>query len=153
MAEQARYLIGEGTNILPLGNLPAGLEQYLKTPARIYYKFEGVSPPGSHKPNTAVAQAYYNMKEGIERLTTETGAGQWGSALAFATMLFGLKCTIYMVRASYNQKPYRAMLCRTTPTTGRSCSTRTEYRKSGTTSFPTSQPPFLHRSIRRRGSR
>jgi len=84
------------------------LEQYLKTPARIYYKFEGVSPPGSHKPNTSVAQAYYNMKEGIERLTTETGAGQWGSALAFATMLFGLKCTVYMVRASYNQKPYRA---------------------------------------------
>jgi tryptophan synthase beta chain len=88
------------------------LEQYLKTPARIYYKFEGVSPPGSHKPNTSVAQAYYNMKEGIERLTTETGAGQWGSALAFATMLFGLKCTVYMVRASYNQKPYRAMLMR-----------------------------------------
>jgi len=86
------------------------LEKALKTPARIYYKWEGVSPPGSHKPNTAVAQAYFNMKEGVERLTTETGAGQWGSALAFATMLFGLKCTIYMVRASYEQKPYRRVL-------------------------------------------
>jgi len=86
------------------------LEKALKTPARIYYKYEGVSPPGSHKPNTAVAQAYYNMKEGIERLTTETGAGQWGSALAFACMLFGLKSTVYMVRVSYNQKPYRRIL-------------------------------------------
>ncbi len=82
----------------------------MKTPAEIYYKYEGVSPPGSHKPNTAVAQAYYNVKEGIERLTTETGAGQWGSALAFATNLFGLKCTIYMVRVSYEQKPYRRVL-------------------------------------------
>ncbi|TDA29744.1 MAG: TrpB-like pyridoxal phosphate-dependent enzyme [Hadesarchaea archaeon] len=86
------------------------LERLLKTPARIYYKWEGVSPPGSHKPNTSVAQAYYNMKEGVERLTTETGAGQWGSALAFATMLFGLKCTVYMVRVSYDQKPYRRIL-------------------------------------------
>lgn len=86
------------------------LEKALKTPARIYYKYEGVSPPGSHKPNTAVAQAYYNMREGIERLTTETGAGQWGSALAFACMLFGLKSTVYMVRVSYNQKPYRRIL-------------------------------------------
>ena len=86
------------------------LERALKTPAEIYYKYEGVSPPGSHKPNTAVAQAYYNMKEGVERLTTETGAGQWGSALAFATNLFGLKCTIYMVRVSYEQKPYRRVL-------------------------------------------
>ena len=83
------------------------LEKNLKTPAKIYYKYEGVSPPGSHKPNTAVAQAYYNMKEGIQRLTTETGAGQWGSALAFACMMFGMKSTIYMVRASYDQKPYR----------------------------------------------
>ncbi|MCX8201931.1 MAG: TrpB-like pyridoxal phosphate-dependent enzyme, partial [Candidatus Caldarchaeum sp.] len=88
----------------------SGLEKALKTPARIYYKYEGVSPPGSHKPNTAVAQAYYNMKEGVERLTTETGAGQWGSALSFATRMFGLKCTVYMVRASYNQKPGRRML-------------------------------------------
>jgi pyridoxal-phosphate dependent TrpB-like enzyme len=83
------------------------LEQHLKTPAKIYFKWEGVSPAGSHKPNTAVAQAYYNMKQGIERLATETGAGQWGSALALATQIFGLECTIYMVRASYEQKPYR----------------------------------------------
>ncbi|HDN83251.1 MAG TPA: TrpB-like pyridoxal phosphate-dependent enzyme [Candidatus Altiarchaeales archaeon] len=86
------------------------LEKKLKTPAKIFYKWEGVSPPGSHKPNTAVAQAYYNMKEGIERLTTETGAGQWGSALAFATCLFDLECTVYMVRVSYEQKPYRRIL-------------------------------------------
>jgi len=88
------------------------LERYLKTPAKIFYKHEGVSPPGSHKPNTAVAQAYFNMKEGIERLTTETGAGQWGSALAFGCMLFNVKCTIYMVKVSYNQKPYRRTLMR-----------------------------------------
>ena len=86
------------------------LERALRTPAKIYYKYEGVSPPGSHKPNTAVAQAYYAMKEGIERLTTETGAGQWGSALAFGCMLFGLKATIYMVKVSYNQKPYRRVM-------------------------------------------
>ncbi len=86
------------------------LEKELKTPARIYYKYEGVSPAGSHKPNTATAQAYYNMKEGIERLTTETGAGQWGSALALATNYFGLKCTVYMVKISYQQKPYRRSL-------------------------------------------
>jgi len=84
-----------------------GLEKALKTPARIYYKYEGVSPAGSHKPNTAVAQAYYNAKEGIKRLTTETGAGQWGSALAFATRFFGLECRVYMVKVSYHQKPYR----------------------------------------------
>ena len=83
------------------------LEAALKTPAKIYYKWEGVSPPGSHKPNTAIAQAYYNREEGIERLATETGAGQWGSALAFATSLFDMDCTVYMVRASYDQKPYR----------------------------------------------
>jgi tryptophan synthase beta chain len=86
------------------------LEKALKTPAKIYYKYEGVSPPGSHKPNTAVAQAYYNMKEGIQRMATETGAGQWGSALAFGCMLFGLKCTVYMVNASYQQKPYRRIM-------------------------------------------
>jgi len=86
------------------------LEKALKTPARIYYKHEGVSPPGSHKPNTAVAQAFFNMKEGINRLTTETGAGQWGSALSFACMLFDLKCTVYMVKVSYYQKPYRRVL-------------------------------------------
>ena len=89
------------------------LEKALKTPAKIYYKWEGVSPPGSHKPNTAVAQAYFNMKEGVERITTETGAGQWGSALAFGTCLFGLDCMIYMVRISYEQKPYRRILMET----------------------------------------
>ena len=83
------------------------LEKDLGTPAKIYYKYEGVSPAGSHKPNTAVPQAYYNAAEGIGKLTTETGAGQWGSALAFACSLFGLECTVYMVNASYNQKPYR----------------------------------------------
>jgi tryptophan synthase beta chain len=86
------------------------LEKALKTSAKIYYKYEGVSPPGSHKPNTAVAQAYYNMKEGVKRLATETGAGQWGSALAFGCMLFGLKCTVYMVKVSYQQKPYRRIM-------------------------------------------
>lgn len=88
-------------------------EQYLGTPAHIYYKYEGNSPPGSHKPNTAVAQAYYNKREGIRRLATETGAGQWGSALAFATRLFGLECTVYMVKISYEQKPYRRVLMET----------------------------------------
>src|SRR5450432_3123546 len=83
------------------------LERALDTSAHIYYKYEGTSPAGSHKPNTAVAQAYYNKAEGIRRLTTETGAGQWGSALAFACALFGLECTVYMVSASYHQKPYR----------------------------------------------
>jgi tryptophan synthase beta chain len=83
------------------------LERALDTPARIYFKYEGVSPVGSHKPNTAVPQAYYNKQEGALRLTTETGAGQWGSALAFATAQFGLDCEIWMVRASYDQKPYR----------------------------------------------
>jgi len=83
------------------------LEKALNTPAKIFYKDESVSPAGSHKPNTAVAQAFYNMKEGIKRIATETGAGQWGSALAFATNIFGLKCSVYMVRVSYDQKPYR----------------------------------------------
>jgi tryptophan synthase beta chain len=87
-----------------------GLEKALKTPAKIYYKYEGVSPAGSHKTNTAVAQAYYNMKEGITRVSTETGAGQWGSALSFAAMTFGLKAVVYMVRASFDQKPYRKMM-------------------------------------------
>jgi tryptophan synthase beta chain len=86
------------------------LEAALKTPAKIYYKYEGVSPAGSHKPNTAIAQAYYNMKEGKERLATETGAGQWGSALALATTMFGLKCSVYMVKISFHQKPYRKSL-------------------------------------------
>jgi tryptophan synthase beta chain len=86
------------------------LEKALKTPARIYYKNESVSPPGSHKPNTAVAQAYYNKVEGVRRLATETGAGQWGCALAFACNLIGLECTVYMVKVSYHQKPYRRSL-------------------------------------------
>ncbi len=90
-----------------------GLERALNTPARIYYKYEGASPAGSHKPNTAVAQAYYNAISGIKRLTTETGAGQWGSALSFATRFFGLECTVYMVRVSYDQKPYRRTMMET----------------------------------------
>ncbi len=89
------------------------LEKALDTPARIYYKYEGGSPPGSHKPNTAIAQAYYNKQEGVKRLTTETGAGQWGSALAFACKLFGLECMVYMVKVSYNQKPYRRVMMET----------------------------------------
>ncbi|MCB1271844.1 MAG: TrpB-like pyridoxal phosphate-dependent enzyme [Microthrixaceae bacterium] len=83
------------------------LEKELGTPARIYYKYEGVSPAGSHKPNTAVPQAYYNAKAGVEKLTTETGAGQWGTALAFAASQFGIECEVWQVRASYDQKPYR----------------------------------------------
>jgi len=86
------------------------LEKALKTPAKIYYKYEGTSPPGSHKPNTAVAQAYYNKKEGINRITTETGAGQWGSALAFAGACFDIEIKVYMVKISYNQKPYRRVV-------------------------------------------
>ena len=86
------------------------LEKALDTPAHIYYKYEGTSPAGSHKPNTAVAQAYYNKRAGIRRLATETGAGQWGSALSLACQMFGLECTVYMVRISYDQKPYRRMM-------------------------------------------
>jgi tryptophan synthase beta chain len=89
------------------------LEKDLGTPARIYYKYEGGSPAGSHKPNTAVPQAYYNAAEGVTKLTTETGAGQWGSALSFAAALFGLELEVWMVRASYDQKPYRRMLMQT----------------------------------------
>jgi len=86
------------------------LEKALDTPARIYYKYEGVSPSGSHKPNTAVPQAYYNKKEGVKRITTETGAGQWGSSLAFAGALFGIAVDVYMVKVSFQQKPYRRAL-------------------------------------------
>jgi tryptophan synthase beta chain len=89
------------------------LERALGTPARIYYKYEGVSPAGSHKPNTAVPQAFYNAAAGIRRLTTETGAGQWGTALAFAAAQFGLECEIWQVRASYDQKPYRKLMIET----------------------------------------
>jgi len=84
-----------------------GLEKALKTPAKIYYKYEGVSPAGSHKPNTAIPQAYYNKQEGVKRLATETGAGQWGSSLALAGQMFDLEVTVYMVKVSYTQKPYR----------------------------------------------
>jgi tryptophan synthase beta chain len=89
------------------------LEKALDTPAHIYYKYEGVSPSGSHKPNTALAQAFYNQQEGVKRLATETGAGQWGSALSFAGAMFGLEVKVYMVRASYDQKPYRRILMET----------------------------------------
>ncbi|MDA1122012.1 MAG: TrpB-like pyridoxal phosphate-dependent enzyme [Bacteroidetes bacterium] len=90
-----------------------GLEKALDTPAKIYYKYEGVSPAGSHKPNTAVPQAYYNKKEGVKRITTETGAGQWGSALAFACNHFDIECEVYMVRLSYDHKPYRKIMMNT----------------------------------------
>lgn len=89
------------------------LEKYLDTPARIYFKNEGVSPPGSHKPNTAIPQAYYNKKAGVKTITTETGAGQWGSALAFAGHLFGVEIKVWMVRISFDQKPYRRMMMET----------------------------------------
>lgn len=100
---EAYYLLGRPS---PLQRA-VHLEKHLKTPAKIYFKREDLSPTGSHKPNTAFAQAYYNMKEGVEQLTTETGAGQWGSALSLATNYFGLKCKVYMVSISYRQKPYR----------------------------------------------
>jgi tryptophan synthase beta chain len=89
------------------------LEKLIGGPARIYYKYEGVSPAGSHKPNTAVAQAFYNARAGVKKLSTETGAGQWGSALSFASALFGLECEVFMVRASYDQKPYRKAMIET----------------------------------------
>ena len=89
------------------------LEKALGTPARIYYKYEGVSAAGSHKPNTAVAQAYYNQQEGVARLITETGAGQWGSALAFSCNFFDLECKVYMVKVSFEQKPYRRSMMQT----------------------------------------
>jgi tryptophan synthase beta chain len=102
----AKYTLWRPT---PLHRAKA-LEEALGTPARIYYKNEGVSPAGSHKPNTSVAQAYYNKEFGIKRLTTETGAGQWGSALSMACSLFGLECKVYMVRISFEQKPYRKLM-------------------------------------------
>lgn len=90
-----------------------GLEKLLDTPAKIYYKYEGGSPSGSHKPNTAVPQAYYNKLEGVKRITTETGAGQWGTALSFACQMFGIECEVYMVKVSYNSKPYRKIIMNT----------------------------------------
>ena len=89
------------------------LEKALDTPAHIYYKNESVSPAGSHKPNTAIPQAFYNKEEGIKRIATETGAGQWGSALAYAGAMFGIEVKVYMVRASYDQKPYRRLMMET----------------------------------------
>jgi tryptophan synthase beta chain len=89
------------------------LERFLDTPAHLYYKYEGVSPAGSHKPNTAVAQAFYNKEEGVKALTTETGAGQWGSSLAMACNFFGLGCEVFMVKVSYEQKPYRRSMMQT----------------------------------------
>ena len=90
-----------------------GLEKLLDAPVKIYYKYEGVSPSGSHKPNTAVPQAYYNMQEGVKKITTETGAGQWGTALSFACQQFGIECDVYMVKISYDQKPYRKIMMNT----------------------------------------
>jgi len=104
-----KYLIWRPTPLVRAERL----EKALGTPARIYYKHEGVSPPGSHKPNTAVAQAYYNKVFGTKRIATETGAGQWGSALAFACCLFGIECKVYMVRISFQQKPYRRTMMET----------------------------------------
>ena len=89
------------------------LEKALNTPAHIYYKYEGNSPAGSHKPNTAIPQAYYNKVAGTKRLATETGAGQWGSSLSMACQVFGLECTVYMVKVSFHQKPYRKLLMQT----------------------------------------
>src|SRR5881409_2346633 len=107
------------------------LEQALDTPARIFYKYEGVSPAGSHKPNTAVPQAYENAQAGIKKLASETGAGQWGSSLAFACSLFGLECEVFMVGSSYDQKPYRRSMSQTWgATVHRSPSDLTEAGKS-----------------------
>jgi tryptophan synthase beta chain len=106
---QNAYRLYRPTPLLRAENL----EKTLGTTAQIYYKYEGVSPAGSHKPNTAIPQAYYNKREGKKRLTTETGAGQWGSSLSFACNLFGLQCKVYMVRVSYEQKPYRRSMIRT----------------------------------------
>ena len=89
------------------------LEKALDTTAKIYYKYEGVSPTGSHKPNTAVAQAFFNKEEGTKKITTETGAGQWGSSLAFACSIFKIELDVYMVKVSYEQKPYRKMIMQT----------------------------------------
>ena len=107
------------------------LERALGTPARLYYKYEGTSPAGSHKPNTAVPQAFYNAKAGVTKLTTETGAGQWGTALAFACAQFDLECEVWQVRASYDQKPYRrAMMEAFGATVHPSPSEFTEYGRS-----------------------
>ncbi len=113
------------------------LEKALGTPAHIYYKYEGISPAGSHKPNTAVPQAYYNAVEGTKRLTTETGAGQWGSALAFACAQYGIDCEIWMVRASYDQKPYRRTMMETWGATVHPSPSRAT--QAGRTSWPSTR--------------
>ena len=107
------------------------LEKALGTPARIYYKYEGVSPAGSHKPNTAVPQAFYNAQAGIRRLTTETGAGQWGTALAFACAQFGLECEVWQVASSYDQKPYRRIMIETFGGTIHPIAVGTDERRTG----------------------
>ncbi len=106
---QEIYRIWRPTNL----HRAYALEKALDTPAKIFYKYEGTSPAGSHKPNTAVAQAYYNKKEGTKRIATETGAGQWGSSMAFGCALFGIECKVYMVKISYQQKPYRRLMMNT----------------------------------------
>ena len=125
------------------------LERSLETPARIYYKYEGVSPTGSHKPNTAVPQAYYNKQEGVTRLATETGAGQWGSALAFAGGIFGLEVDVWMVRASYDQKPYRRGLIEAFG--GRVVASPSEETNTGRAIL--AEHPGLHRQPRNRDLR
>lgn len=115
------------------------LERALQTPAHIYYKYEGASPAGSHKPNSAVAQAYYNKLAGTKRLATETGAGQWGSSLAMACSMFGLECVVYMVKVSFQQKPYRKLLMQTwNATVHASPSNQTEYGKKMLAEHPDS---------------
>ena len=104
-----KYCIWRPTPLVRARNL----EKALDCPVRIYYKNESVSPAGSHKPNTAIAQAYYNKEFGIKRISTETGAGQWGSALSFACQVFGLECRVFMVKVSYEQKPYRRLMMNT----------------------------------------
>jgi tryptophan synthase beta chain len=123
------------------------LEKYLKTPARIYYKDESTSPPGSHKPNTAVAQAYYNKEFGIKRLTTETGAGQWGSALAFACALLGLECKVFMVRISFDQKPFRKFMMETWGALCREPSTETNAGADGRDAGHAGQLGIASRSV------
>ena len=104
-----KYLLWRPTPLIRARNF----EKALDAPVKIYYKYEGASPPGSHKPNTAIAQAYYNKAFGIKRLSTETGAGQWGSALSMACAMFGLECRVFMVRISFEQKPYRRLMMAT----------------------------------------
>ena len=129
------------------------LEKALDTPARIYYKYEGVSPAGSHKPNTAVPQAYYNKQEGTKRLVTETGAGQWGSSLAMACAFFGVECKVFMVRVSYDQKPYRrAMMEAFGASVTPSPSPETESGKAILAKSPHSTRLARHGDFRSRGS-